>query len=316
MAQPTLHSVHLNRPLTMVSVKFAQDQSIYIAPKVFPIVPVDKQSDLFWKFDKNDWFRDEAKPRAPATESVGSGYGVSDDSYNAIPYAIHKDVPDQIRANEDAPLNSDRDAAEFVTQRILMRMERQWATDFFATGKWATDVTPANLWSDYTSSDPIADVEVGKRAILAATGFLPNTLVLGYDVFTKLISHPDIIDRYRMTNNVLITEQLLAALFGVQRVFVAQSIYATNNEDETDAYAFVHGKHALLAYVAPRPSLMTPSAGYIFAWKGVSGMYGQTIGTKKFRMEHLAADRIEAEVAFADKIVASDLGYFWNGAVA
>lgn len=316
MAQPTLHAVHLNRPLTMVSVKYAQDQSIYIAPRVFPVIPVDKQSDLFWKFDKNDWFRDEAKPRAPAQESVGSGYGVTSDSYSAIPYAIHKDVPDQIRANEDAPLNSDRDAAEFVTQRILMRMERQWATDFFATGKWATDVTPANLWSDYAASNPIADVEAGKRAILAATGFLPNTLVLGYDVFTALISHPDIIDRYRYTNNVLITEQLLAALFGVQRVFVAQSIYATNNEDETEAYAFVHGKHALLAYVAPRPSLMTPSAGYIFAWKGVSGMYGQTIGTKKFRMEHLAADRIEAEVAFADKIVASDLGYLFASAVS
>ena len=68
MPQPTQSAVHVNRPLTMLSVAYAQAQSAFIADKVFPVVPVDKQSDLYYVYTKNDWFRDEAQVRPPATE--------------------------------------------------------------------------------------------------------------------------------------------------------------------------------------------------------------------------------------------------------
>jgi hypothetical protein len=316
MPQPTQSSVHVNRPLTMISVAYMQAQDAFIADKVFPVIPVDKQSDLYYIYTKNDWFRDEAKPRAAATESAGGGYNLSTDSYKCEVFAFHKDVPDQVRANEDAPLNSDRDATEFVTNRLMLRREIQWASDFFTTGVWANDVTPSTLWSDFTSSDPIGDVRAGARTIKLSTGMTPNTLVLGYDVFLKLQDHPDIIDRYKYTSSEVMTETMIAKLFGVDRVLVAGGIKATNVEGETAATSFIHGKHALLAYVEQRPSLLQASAGYTFAWKGVSSGNGYTIGTKKFRMEHLEVDRIESQFAFDNKVIASDLGHFFNGAVA
>lgn len=316
MAQPTRNDVHANRPLTNVSVAYVARQDIYIANKVFPVVPVDHASDVYFTYTKNDWFRDEAQRRAPATESVGSGYNVNQATYNCDVYAIHKDVPDQVRQNEDNAFNSDRDATEFVTQRLLLRQERQWAADFFTTGVWANDVTPTNLWSNYGTSDPITDIKTGVRAVLSTTGFKPNTLVLGYDAYIQLIDHPDIIDRYKYTSSDGIETGALARLFGVERVFVASAVYATNVENETEAYAFVHGKHAWLGYVAPRPSLLTPSAGYTFSWKGASYGMGGNIGIKKFRMEPIAADRVEGQIAFDNKAVATDMGYFFNGAVA
>lgn len=316
MAQPAQGSVHVNRPLTMISVAYMQDQAEFIADRVFPVVPVEKQSDLYFTYTKNDWFRDEARPRAAGTESAGGGYGLSTTSYSAKVTAFHKDIPDQVRANEDAPLNSDRDATEFVTRRLMIRREIQWAADYFASSVWGTDLTPTNLWSDYTASDPIGDVRTGIRTIKVNTGFTPNTLTLGYDVFIKLIDHPDIVDRYKYTNSEVITEAMLARLFGVQRVLVAGGVKATNVEGETAAMAFINGKHALLTYSAPRPSILTPSAGYIFSWKGVSSGNGFTVGTKKFRMEHLEVDRIEGQIAFDNKVVATDLGYFFASVVA
>lgn len=316
MPQPTQSAVHVNRPLTMVSVAYMQSQDAFIADKVFPVIPVDKQSDLYFVYTKNDWFRDEAKPRAAGTESAGSGYNTSTDSYKCDVVALHKDIPDQVRANEDAPLNSDRDATEFVTNRLLLRREIQWASDYFASGVWGTDSTPANLWSDYVASDPIADIRTGKRTVKVNTGFEPNTLVLGYDVFIKLQDHPDIVDRYKYTQSEVITEAMLAKLFGVQKVLVAGGVKATNVEGETAAYSFIHGKHALLCYTAPRPSLLQPSAGYIFSWKGVSQGNGVTVGTKKFRMDHLESDRVESQIAFDNKVVATDLGYFFASAVS
>lgn len=316
MPQPTQSAVHVNRPLTMLSVAYAQAQSAFIADKVFPVVPVDKQSDLYYVYTKNDWFRDEAKPRGAGTESAGGGYNLSTASYKCDVFAFHKDIPDQVRANEDMPLNSDRDATEFVTNRLLLRREIQWATDFFTTSVWGTDLTPSNLWSDYAASDPIGDIRTGVRTVKVNTGFEPNTLVLGYDVFVKLQDHPDIVDRYKYTNSEVITEQMLARLFKVERVLVAGGVKATNVENETAAYSFIHGKHALLCYTNARPGILQPSAGYIFSWRGVSAGSGYTIGTSKFRMEHLKSDRVEGEIAFDNKVIGSDLGYFFNGAVA
>ena len=90
----------------------------------------------------------------------------------------------------------------------------------------------------------------------------------------------------------------------------------TNNEGAAEAYSFAYGKAALLAHVAPSPGLLTPSAGYSFNWTGVSGGIGSTIGVSSFRMESLKAERVEAEMAFDNKVIGADLGYFWETIVA
>jgi len=316
MPQPTSSQVHVDAILTNISVAYMQQQANFIASRVFPIVPVSKQSDKFFTYTKNDWFRDEAQRRADATESAGGGYGLSTDTYQADVYAFHKDIGDQTRANADAPIQVDREAAEFVTSRLMLKMETQFVSSFFTTGVWATDSTPSNLWSDYTTSDPLGDVETAKRSILSTTGFEPNTLVLGYDVFKTLKNHPDLVDRIKYTSSQVITEGLMASLFDVPRVMVAKAVKATNNEGGTAAYDFTHGKNALLCYSAPSAGLLQPSAGYVMSWTGVSQGLGQTIGTSRIRMEQFKADRIEAEVAFDMKVIGSDLGYFFSAVVS
>jgi len=326
MPQPNINSVHIDAILTNISIAYMQNTDNYIADKVFPIIPVDKRSDKFFTYTKNDWFRDEAQRRAPATESAGGGYNLSTGSYSADVFAFHKDVPDQITANADSPLNPLREAAEFVTNRLLLRREIQFVSDFMQAGVWGATVTGtagtatpgtfATQWSNYTSSDPIEDIEEGKADILSATGMEANTLVLGYEVFRQLKNHPDLVDRIKYTSSQTITTDMMAAMFDIPRVIVSKAVKATNLEGATEAYAFATGKTALLAHVAPQPGLMTPSAGYTFSWTGVSGGLGATIGTSQFRMDSIRADRVEAEMAFDNKIIGADLGYFWNSIVA
>lgn len=323
--QPTQQNVHIDRILTNISVAYLQSQENFICNKVFPIVPVQKQSDKYFTYTKNDWFRDEAQLRPDATESAGSGYGLSTSTYSADVWALHKDVGDQTRANADQPLDMDRDATMFLTQRMLLRQEIQWAADYFTTSVWDTDITgvasspsasEAVYWSDYTNSDPIENVEAGKQTILSTTGYLPNTLVLGYGVFRKLKHHPDLVDRFKYTSSEVITEELLARFFDVERVLVAKAVKATNIEGETAAYSFTHGNSAWLGYVAPNPGILTPSAGYQFMWDGVSEGLGESVGISRFRLEWLKADRIEAEAAWDNKVVATDLGYFFSSIVS
>ena len=325
MPQPNINSVHVDAILTNISVAYLQNQDNFIADKVFPVIPVDKKSDKFFTYTKNDWFRDEAQRRAGGTESAGGGYGLSTDSYNADVFAFHKDVDDQTLYNADAPLNPLREATEFVTRRLALRKEIQWNSDFFAGSIWGNDYdgvagTPSTnevkQWSDYAASDPIDDIKDAKAGILGTTGMEANTLVLGYDVFRTLKNHPDIVDRIKYTSSQTVTADMLAAMFDVPRVIISKAVKATNNEGATAAYSFTSGKKALLCHVAPTPGLLTPSAGYSFSWTGVSGGLGATVGTSQFRMESLKADRIEAEMAFDNKVIASDLGWFWDSVVA
>lgn len=330
MPSPTVNQVHVDRPLTNMSVAYVQSQGDFISGKVFPVVPVDKKSDRYFIYTKDDWFRDDAQLRAPNTESAGGGYDIDNTpSYNCLVYAYHKDIDEQEDANADAPLNPQRDAARFVARKLLLRQEIQWVSDFFATGKWtgsstATDITVAPTWDDPTST-PIEDVQVQALAILTGTGFDPNTLVLGFAVYQKLIRHPDIIDLIKYGagpgNPAIANETALAKIFSVERVLVSKSVKNTAAKSPgstTFTGVMTAGKNALLCYVAGAPSIMEPSSGYIFMWKGISRGLGTTISSYIIPMPWLGLDtkRVESEIAFADKLIGADLGAFFSLCVA
>lgn len=319
MPNPTRSSVHIDQPLTNISIAYRQDANNFIADQVFPRVPVSKQSDKYFTYDIGDFYRTDAQKRAPGTESAGSGWRMSTDSYFCDVWAVHKDVDDQTRANADTGINLDKDASDFCMLDILIRKEVDWVTHFFSTSLWtgsttATDITPGNLW-DTVAGTPIDDIAEQSDSIAKKTGYKPNTLVLGPEVFKELKEHPDILDRIKYTQTGVVTRDILAGLFEVDRVLVPYAVRNTAAEEATDSYSFIYGKHALLCYVAPNPGLMTPSAGYSFVWSGLgNNAYGQAVS--KFRMDHLKADRVELEAAFDHKQVGANLGVFFSSAVS
>jgi hypothetical protein len=320
MAQPTNPEIHIDAILGNISTAYIQEQKNFIATKVFPIVQVGKQSNKYYTYDKAQFFADDAQRRGDGTESAGSGYKLSTDSYLCDVYALHKDIGHLTMGNFDNPLDPMRDATEFITQQMLQRMERQWVTDYFGTSIWGTDVTLSGTsqWSDETGSNPIDDMETAKETILKNTGFLPNTLVLGYQVFRKLKHHPDIVDRIKYTSSNVVTADLLGRIFEIDRVLVSSAVKNTANENATASMSFTHGKSALVAYVAPRPGVMTPSAGYCFSWSNLAqnGGLGSPVTISKWYDDDRKAWRVEGESAWDNKVVGSDLGYFIASAVA
>lgn len=320
-----MQNAHIDRALTNVSVAYMQDASAFIADKVFPIVPVKRQSDVFYTYNKGDFMRDEAQVRGAGTESAGGDYGVeAHDPYYCRKQAFHKDVTPEERVNYDEPLNADTDAVDFVTQKMLIRREMEWATKFFKEGVWGTEVTGADTaasgnavyWNNATS-DPIGDITSAGVSMAAQTGYKPNTLVLSPYVFNALKNHEDILDRIKYTQKGIVTADLLATLFEVENVYVAWSVVNTASKGTADSVDFVMGKHALLCYSNPRPALKKPSAGYIFAWTGLegAGAYGNRMVRIPMDMLGIGTERIEGEIAFDAKQVCKDLGVFFKGIV-
>jgi len=332
MPNPAQSDLHVNAPLTNVSIAYIQNASEFIATKVFPQVPVQKQSDMYWKYSKSDWRKTDVKRRAPSTESPGVGWKLDTDSYFAHVYAVHKDVDDQVRANADSNFRVDSDATKFVTNQLLLKRDLDWADTFFKAGVWTTEKTGVASgvgsgeflqWND-DASDPINDVSQWIVDFRELTGYAPNTMVIGANVLRELKNHPDIIDRIKYTQRGIVTEDLIATLFGVDRIVTAYATKASgaeiNDADDQDAaasYSFIaDSKSALLAYSPSSPSLMTPAAGYTFTWNGYTAGNGQGIRIKNFRMEHIASDRVEGEMTYDMKVVAPDMGIFVGTAVA
>jgi hypothetical protein len=330
MPNPNITQVHVDRPLTNFSVAYIQSETAFISGQVFPMLPVDKKSDRYFVYTKDDWFRDDAQLRGVGQESAGGGYDLDNTpTYTCQVYAYHKDIDEQVEANADIPLNMERDAVQFVTRKLLLRQEIQWVSDFFTTSKWtggvgATDITPSPTWDDPTST-PIEDVQAQQLNILTTTGFEPNTLVLGFAVYQKLVRHPDVIDLIKYGagpgNPAIANEQTLAKVFGVERVLISKAVKNTAAKtpgSTTFTGSTIAGKHALLAYVNPNPGIMQPCSGYQFMWKGISRGIGTTVSAYRIPMPWLGLNtfRIEAEVAWANKLVGADLGCFFASCVA
>jgi len=322
---PSSSAVHVSIPLTNLSIAWQQAQTDFVAGQVFPLVSVQHKSDLYYEYDRADWMRVVAKKRAAKSESAGGDYSLKQSTYSAVKYAVHYDVSDEERANADIALNPDVDATNWTVEQLLRLREQEWGTEFFQAGVWGTDITgvsgapaggQAQQWNE-AGSTPIEDVSGGRIAVAQVTGRRPGGMVITPAVFDALKNHADVLDRIKYTQTGIVTEQLLASLFDLDQVMVAWGMGATSEEGAaTDTFDFMLGKHALLYHTPNAPGLRVPAAGYTFGWSGLLGAASAGGRVKRFRIEEIEADRIENEMAWDMKLVAADLGYFFDGIVA
>lgn len=335
MPQPTVQQVHIQAALTQIATAYVQNENNYVADKVFPIVPVEHQADKYFTFSKDDFFRDEATRRADAVESAGGGFNLNTGTYNADVWAFHKDLGGQTRRNSDPAINMDIATTKFIMQKLLIRRDRffmsaymingVWSADYVGTGGGTPGGTTPSFWNDDANGDPFTDIANAQTAILQTTGFEANTLLISYAVYQALRKHPLVIDRIKYTTRAdasKITAELLAAAFDVDRVIVSKAVYnsapeSTNTTGSVGTYNFIASKDAILLHSAPSPGLMIPTAGYTFAWTGLTGLNSMGIRIAQIPMPWLGLEtvRTEGEMAFDMQVIGKDLGIRWSGIV-
>ncbi len=133
-------------------------------------------------------------------------------------------------------------------------------------------------------------------------------------MFNVLRNHPDILNRTTPTSPRVPTTQMLAEFFDVDEFIVARSVRETAAEGATSAVqAIAPDKGLLLVYVTDAPSILEPSAGYSLAWTGLlgAGAYSGRIARIPMPLRNNAV-RVEGDIAIAQKIVAADLGVYFD----
>jgi hypothetical protein len=284
-------------------VSIAYRNTTYIANQVFPIVGVENQSDKYYIFDKGAWFRiaDRAR-RAPGVRAARIDYSLSTGSYLCIEYSLAKGVPDETRKNADNPLNPETEAVQFTTDALLRLQEDRVATLVLTNGStnWANVATPSTKWDDDTS-DPVGDVETGRTTVAKTIGVLPNTLVMGFDVWSALKQHPDLLDRIKYTERGILTPDIAAGIFEVENILVGTAVKEKALEGATGSMAYIWGEEAALIYVPANPGLMTPAAGYTFSWL--------PFAAERYREDQEKQDVFAVAHSVDERITGSDAGY-------
>lgn len=315
MSLPTLNDVQAVDPvLTNMLVGYMQADTRFVADRVFPGVSVDKDSGTYYVFTKKYWFRDEMQVRAPGTPFALGGFGVETATYSTLQYGLGKPIADEERANSQVPMDLEKAATMWLAQQILIRKERMWAADFMAASVWGgTDNNSVTDWDDYTSGDPVANIQAQKRVISANTGLTPNQAVMGEVVHDALALHPDIIDRIKYTTAAtqMSIENALAAVFGLSSWVVGRASYTASNEATAAAsvvYSAIIDDDFLLLHNNPSAGLFGATAGKTFNWDPGGGM-GVALPVK--RDDDSLSDVLRVRFQIDQKVTASDLGYIW-----
>lgn len=329
---PGLHS-NPDAYLTNYSFSLLSDDQTFIVGAASSRIPVTQEAGKYNVYLPGYFLRDEAQVRPLGGRPVQVGYGIKDGNYAAEEWALEHTIDDRQRRNARNQLRLDENATRLLTGKQKIRAERIWATNFFGAGIWAMEVSGVAAapgageflqWND-AASNPISDIEDWKERIAAATGLMPNVLVLGVNVRKTLKNHPDFIERVKYTSSASITNATMAALFEVDELRVARAIYNAAEErmpgDQdggVDMQYIVDPNAAWLGYIDPSPALDSPTAIANFAWDslipGQTNDFGGVIS--RGRDPRAYSDWFHSRQAFGLRKISDDLALMINAAVA
>lgn len=284
----------------------------FVGSGLFPYVPVGVRGGKIVQFGK-EAFRLYNTARAPGAQVAVAQFGYSGLNYALNDHAIAGLVP--IEHLEDASVVPGMDlgsaAVLFAKNSINLRLEVEQAAiartaASYAVGNKAT-LSGTSQWS-HASSFPIQAIEDAKEAIRLQVGVRPNTLVIGAKVFAALKQHATIVDRIKYTSREVATPELLASLFGLDRVLVGDAV----SQDADGNMQDVWGKDAILAYTntAPLASMGAPSYGYTYRLRNYP------VAEMPWLDRDIESWKYPVRDSVAPVIAGAEAGFLWTAAVA
>lgn len=312
----TARDVHIDAPLTNLVVGF--EPQGFIVQDIFPLVNVNKQSDVYFKYDKGDFFRIPATTaRAPKTKGRTVTYNVSSETYYASNYALVEEIDYETIVNADDPLKIKEKSARNCANLLHLDWENRVANQITSGSNLGSHAAVASLWSSSTAgtSDPFGDIATGKEAVRSTTGLDPNVIIFGREVYNALIRHADILDRIKYVQKGVVTKDLLASLFDVDEVLIGNAVKNTGAENSADSFSSVWGSNTIIMHKAqPNTDGRDPSLGYHFRW--TNPLLGAPMAVESWEdPDHAMFSNVRVSYYQDEKIVAPELGYLWTGCV-
>lgn len=312
--------------LTAISIGYRNPQTARIADAVLPRAPVSAEKFKWTEYPIAEAFntpdaRVGRKGRVQQLEFGGDERTAEVEDYGLeapIPYS-DIEAAEEARARGVSGFDPEGHATEMLTETLLNIREIRVAglvhnPNTYAAGRKVA-LSGSDQFSDYAGSNPITVLKTGMESTLI---YPPNVMVMGREVWSKLSSHPKIVNAVKgnLTNEGVVSQQALADLFageGIQRILVGDAWSNAAKPGQAASLQRAWGKHIALLHI--NPMAMVEAGGITF---GMTAEYGNRL---VMRVEDKDVGlqggvRIRNGERVKELIVAKDLGYFIQNAVA
>ncbi|WP_368565498.1 hypothetical protein [Pseudoxanthomonas sp. UTMC 1351] len=246
-----------------------------VAKKLFPVAFVKAYGGQVLEFGKEAFRRYNSK-RAPGSATKRITFGYAGKPYAIVPKSLEALVPEE-NQNDALQVPGVDLAADSVDVVLdVQELEHECECADIARNPANYDVNHLNVlvgpnrWTG-ANGDPTADIAAAKEAVRKSIGVRPNIVVLSATAFAACEFNPKILERIKYTGRDSVTTEILAKLWNIKEVVVAEAVSASGQNDD---FGDVWGDDVIVAYVSPeqsngRRSTAKPSYGYTYAITGM-----------------------------------------------
>ena len=260
--------LHIDAVLSNLTIGFRPTGMI--ADQVFPVVNVDKETNFYYVWPREEWFRLKNSERSRGTAAKKINTTVSTDTYVVKNYALGIDVPYEDIGNADDALELQQSNANLIKDSLMLNWEDRLAVLLGNTANHGANNVLAQNYANQANTDPVADIDAGLETIRSTTGMEANVMIVSMPSWRRLRRHPNLIEYIRGKGDNVggggVTQQQVANAFEVSKVLIGRGIKNTAGEGEAGAYSDIWSQNIILMHVAPSPGRMVATYGYTFQW--------------------------------------------------
>lgn len=314
--------VHL--PVYLQNVALGFSNRAMIADIVSPVIPVNRQSNKYRIWGKNQFLQAESR-WAPGTVPNALSFRWSDDQYFAEEYKLRIPLLDQERQNSDSDIQLETRYTGVVTNAVIVNREARVAALFTDATKYSASHKIAKAggaeWDQAAqmgNSQAITDMQnmiiaVAQDAMVPTTDL---TVVIPEPVFLQALqNNTGILDRIKYSATGVVTTDLLRAVLNVKQVILAASMSAGQGPEVAGsdvvtgfATTYLWGDTVWIGLVNDLSTEERPTFSASFNWSAAT--QGQRRMTRVYRDpdEGKEQDWIEVKEAMDEKLVFADGG--------
>lgn len=301
---------------TMEEFDLMANQSGFVGLQIFPVVEVAEQSANIGRIPIEQLLQTQDTSRASGGTYREGNFTFDDFSYNTSDHGWVERVDERnkriYRRYFDAEVVAAKRARNIVLQNHEIRVVT--AATNIAT---YTNAPAAVAWTSPATATPVTDVLTRLKAVRAASGMTPNTVVMDFDAFLAAIETAQVIDRLKYAgydDPKDVGEEALAKIFKVRRVIVSGGQKNTAAEGGLNLNPCWPKATVAVGYVATSNDVAEPSVGRTFHW----AEDGSNIGTilESYWDEDSRSNKIRARMETGEKVMYQECWQLITGAVA
>lgn len=304
---PSLNQVRpIDRFNTAYLQKKMQSTSIYIANKIYPVLP-GETTGRFYKWG-DEAFTGDATVH-PAAErgvrQIGSAFArisprsLSSDTYSTSEYGFQTELDDRLRKAADGGLRLEMTYNEMLMHETLRAQENRVKSVVTSTSSITnnTTLTGTDQWSDDDDSDPIGNINTGVQTVKVNTLFDPAmydlVAVTNDQVWDTLRFHSQLVSKLATTRDQVVSQDSFNTFFGFTEVIVAEVFHNTANAGQTATLGRLWGDDFLIFARPKSPAAESVALGYTFAERDVeSESWREEPRTTQYLVSHEVANKL------------------------